>query len=308
MVDNVSTETTMSICIMVPLCNEEASLPCLHSKLNALHRELSRRYQVEYYFVDDGSTDATARLMCSLCPEGAAFQTFTHARNLGVGASFRTAFSRIKADIVCTIDADCSYAPEDLERLIEVIRRGEADVVVASPYHPDGNVEGVQHWRLLLSLQCSRLYRIATPLKLHTYTSVFRAYRGSVVREVQFPSNGFASAVEILLSAASLGYRITEIPMILRRRAFGQSKMRILQTVKTHLHLLRRCAWARLRGQYPDFAVSHPSTAVGWVGSASFDPSEKVASSLSSRMELSADFQSVHDKPFFGSNYESDKR
>ncbi|MHB1020768.1 MAG: glycosyltransferase [Acidobacteriaceae bacterium] len=296
MSEYIATKTPRRVCIMVPLCNEEATLPDLRVKLRILHRELSQQYEVEYYFVDDGSTDATARSISSLCPEGAEFDAFTHTQNLGIGASFRTAFSRIKADIVCTIDADCSYAPEDLKQLIDVIDRGDADVAVASPYHPQGSVEGVQRWRLLLSLQCSRLYRILTPLKLHTYTSIFRAYRGSVVREVQFPSDGFVSAVEILLSAASLGYRVTEVPLVLRRRAFGQSKMRILRTIGTHLHLLTGCVLARLQGKYSDFVAGIPFTAAAQKKSTSSDHVLDLDASSPSSNVVSAEFETTHNE------------
>ena len=80
-----------------------------------------------------------------------------------------------------------------------------------------------------------------------------RAYRGSILRSVQFPSNGFVSTVEILLSAAGQGYRIAEVPATLRRRTTGVSKMRMVRTVRAHLSLLGRCAKARLSSQrYPE--------------------------------------------------------
>ncbi len=241
------------VCILVPVCNEEESLNGLKAKLEELHRSLESRYELEYCIVDDGSTDATPFLIGSAAPDRAKCTVLSHLQNLGVGAAFRTGFAHVHADIVCTIDADCSYAPAEMSGLLEVIARGEADVVVASPYHPNGAVQGVQRWRLLLSLNCSLLYRAATPLKLHTYTSIFRAYKGSVARKVIFPSNGFVSAVEILLSAASQGFRVAEVPSTLTRRVAGCSKMRLLRTVRTHLQLLSRCCVAKMRGGYPRF-------------------------------------------------------
>lgn len=245
-----------TVCILVPVCNEEESLHSLKQKLEELHRSLERQYQVEYCIVDDGSTDATPFLIGSAAPEGAKCTVVSHLTNRGVGAAFRTGFAHAQADIVCTIDADCSYAPAEMSKLLDVIADGEADVVVASPYHPSGAVEGVQRWRLLLSLNCSLLYRAATPLKLHTYTSIFRAYRGSVLRDINFPSDGFVSAVEILLSAASHGYRVSEVPATLTRRTAGASKMRLLRTIKTHLQLLSRCWAARISGGYPQLPAA----------------------------------------------------
>ena len=76
---------------------------------------------------------------------------------------------------------------------------------MASPYHPDGTVEGVPRWRLVLSRSCSALYGLIAPVRLYTYTSVFRAYRREVIDTVSFQEDGFVSASEILIRAAEVG-------------------------------------------------------------------------------------------------------
>jgi dolichol-phosphate mannosyltransferase len=250
----------LRVCILIAVCNEEASLPELAVKLRKLHATLQPAYRVEYCFVDDGSTDRTATLVLSTVPTGARVSVLSHGTNRGIGAAFRTGVLHTDADIICTIDADCSYPPTDLDRMITEIAAGQTDIVVASPYHPEGSVLNVQRWRLFLSLQCSLLYRIFTPLKLHTYTSMFRAYRGAVARSVRFPSDGFVSTVEIVLDAASRGARISEAPLVLSRRAKGRSKMRLGQTIRAHLRLIALCCLAKLRGGYPTFERSTLST------------------------------------------------
>lgn len=239
-----------SVDIVVPLCNERDSMQQLGQRLEALHARLSTRYRPNYLFVDDGSTDGTGGLLVEVVPSGASFEVHTHAINRGVGAAFRTAFQYVKSDFVCTIDADCSYGPENLLQMIYELECGDTDVVVASPYHPAGRVEGVQRWRIALSASCSHLYRMVTPLKLYTYTSIFRAYRGDAVRGLDVKNNGFVAAVEILLSVNRLGYRITELPLTLSRRSTGCSKMRIGKTVAAHLGLLNKCLLSQ-NGRYP---------------------------------------------------------
>lgn len=245
----------LSVCVLIPLCNEEDSLPMLCARLHELKQSLEKRFQIHFVFVDDGSTDGTSRLLQSAIPEGTSYEMHVHPVNRGVGAAFRTGFSHAAADVVCTIDADCSYGPEHLLRMIEEVASDRTDVIVASPYHPQGGVEGVQRWRLLLSAQCSRLYRIVSPLKLHTYTSIFRAYRGSFVQKAQFRSDDFVSAVELLLSARYLGYRVSEMPLILHRRATGVSKMRIAGTIRSHLRLIIDCLLTR-NGGHPSFCTN----------------------------------------------------
>jgi dolichol-phosphate mannosyltransferase len=183
--------------------------------------------------------------------------------------------------IICTIDADCSYRPEDLVTLIEMVVGGAADVAVASPYHPQGAVIGVPRWRLVLSQQCSRLYRLVSPLKLYTYTSIFRAYRGAAAKDITFESDGFVSAVEMLLCAHRKGYTVREAPMVLFARQSGYSKLRIVRTILAHLALLRGAAlsdWTGSFAQTPqaerDNLAAPPQPAL----SASFAPAEEKAS------------------------------
>jgi dolichol-phosphate mannosyltransferase len=248
----------VSIAIIVPVCNEEESVPVLRRRLQALQSTLGRHYRMHYIFVDDGSTDGTVQLLPGAVPKGVTYEICEHGTNKGVGAAFRTGFRQVTADIVCTIDADCSYGPENLVKMIQQVESNATDIVVASPYHPLGAVMGVQAWRLLLSSQCSRLYRIVSPLKLYTYTSIFRVYRGSAVRDVEFSSDSFVSVVEILLSASRLGYRISEAPLTLHRRVAGVSKMKVANTIREHLLLMAGCVRTRsvARRKAPPVSVS----------------------------------------------------
>src|SRR5205809_175854 len=87
-----------------------------------------------------------------------------------------------------------SHAP------VELLRPG-IDIVTASPYHPDGGVDGVAAYRLVLSRGSSLIYRLLVGSDLHTYTALFRAYRRDVVRSVEFRADGFLAVAEILVNA-----------------------------------------------------------------------------------------------------------
>ncbi len=229
-----------SVSIVIPMCNEEESIEILREKLALLQHRLDPLFEVEYCLVDDGSTDATWELMASTIPANARFVRQKHTVNRGVGAAIRTGVSASSGSIVCTIDADCSYPPEDLYSLINQIAAGKADIAIASPYHPAGSVLGVSRWRIVLSRQCSRLYQWLSPLKLYTYTSIFRAYRGDAARQLTFASDGFVSAAEMLFNAHARGFRVCEVPLTLRARQLGYSKIRILRTISAHLALMAK--------------------------------------------------------------------
>ena len=230
--------TRKSVSIVVPMCNEEESIEILREKLALLHNRLEPDFEVEYCLVDDGSTDSTWDLMGSAAPVNASYVRRKHIVNRGVGAAIRTGLAASSGSIVCTIDADCSYPPEDLYSLIQRIVAGEADIAVASPYHPAAGVVGVKRWRIVLSRQCSRLYQWLSPLKLYTYTSIFRAYTGEAARQLTFSSDGFVSAAEMLFNAHRRGFRVCEVPLLLRARQRGYSKIRILRTISAHLALM----------------------------------------------------------------------
>lgn len=237
--------TRQSVSIVVPMCNEEESIEILREKLALLQERLEPDFDVEYCLVDDGSTDSTWELMGSAVPDNASFVRRRHIVNRGVGAAIRTGMAASSGSVVCTIDADCSYPPEDLYSLIQRIISGDADIAVASPYHPFGGVIGVKRWRIVLSRQCSRLYQWLSPLKLYTYTSIFRAYTGTAAKQLTFASDGFVSAAEILFNAHGRGFRVCEEPLVLRARQRGYSKIRILRTISSHLALMAQLMRSR---------------------------------------------------------------
>jgi hypothetical protein len=73
-----------------------------------------------------------------------------------------------------------------------------------------------------------------------------RAYRRQVIETVAFESDGFSATTELLLRAAHQGYKVAEVPMVLKSRAIGVSKMKVMYTIRTHLGLMTKALWWRL--------------------------------------------------------------
>jgi dolichol-phosphate mannosyltransferase len=235
---------------VIPIFNEEDGVLLLRQKLLHLKELLAPDFDLEFVFVDDGSRDSTAeRLYQYFSGAGVHFHIVEHSVNRGVGAAFRSGFECATGTVVCTIDADCSYSPEGLKSLLDAIHMTGADIATASPYHPQGGVDGVPLWRLMLSRSCSLLYRCFSPLKLYTYTSIFRAYKAEVVHSVSFKADGFVSAPEILIAAGRLGYKVTEVPMVLRARSIGRSKMKVLRTIRSHVRMLAQLVSPQRNGK-----------------------------------------------------------
>jgi dolichol-phosphate mannosyltransferase len=228
-----------AVAIIVPCWNEEAVLPAL---LERLDRLLGENPTWEVLFVDDGSTDRTFGLLEEASRRQARMRVQRHPRNMGLGAALRTGFAAVSAPVICTLDADCTYPPERLTDLVAALERG-ADLATGSPWHPDNPQCEGRPWRIFLSRLVSRRYRQIARVEVHTFTCLFRAYRAKVLRQVSFKQNGFAAVAEILVRAALMGFRIAEVPMPLRPRACGVSKMNVGGSILAHLRLLAATAW-----------------------------------------------------------------
>ncbi len=236
-----------SVSLVVPCYNEAGGLATLREGLGALSAELAKTMRVQVVLVDDGSVDATYAELEShfTSMPNARVEIVRHDVNLGLTRALRTAAGVATGDVVCTMDSDCTYAPAEVIGLLELMSRTGADIVTGSPYHPKGGVENVEGWRLALSRGASRMYGLVLPQKLYCYTSMFRAYRREWYRSEWLTAHNFVGVTEILARAILAGARVEEYPVVLRRRQFGQSKMKVGRAMRDHLKMMGRLAVRR---------------------------------------------------------------
>ena len=229
------------------MCNEADGLPQLAARLDTLRVAALPKYEIETVLVDDGSKDDTRILAEALFANTPRVVILAHQTNMGLGAAIRTGWSEATGEIICTLDADCTYDPAEILNLLDALEGG-VDIATGSPYHPLGHVVNAVAWRLFLSRGASQLYRWVSRKKLYTFTSLMRAYRRPVIESVQFSENGFVSVAEILLRAIRAGFTVVEVPMALHTRVAGTSKMKIARTVRGHLRLMARSYFWRKPG------------------------------------------------------------
>ncbi|MBI1313396.1 DUF3473 domain-containing protein [bacterium] len=228
------------VSIVIPCYNEESTLPYLARTLERLEFELQGvGCEPQFVFVDDRSSDATWDTMQAVFGARSNVRLVRHEQNAGVSAAIRTGIANADHEIVCSMDCDCSYDPLELTRMIPLLTDG-VDLVTASPYHPQGHVKNVPGWRLLLSRGLSTLYRLVLPQKLHTWTSCFRVYRKSAVKDLLLRENGFLGTAELVGRLSQAGGQIVEYPATLEVRIFGESKMKTCRTIVGHLWLIMR--------------------------------------------------------------------
>ncbi len=235
--------TTVSI--IIPCHNEADGLPALRARLGETLPRVAAAggWDYEVLLFDNGSTDATLEGMRSLFADG-RYRVHHSPVNRGIGGALRDGLPLTRGDVLVTMDSDCTYDPAELGPLVAPLLRGW-DIATGSPYHPRGRVLNVPGWRLLLSRGLSVLYWLVAPVKLWTYTSMFRAYRREALRSITWTSDGFLSTSEILMEGAASGLTIYELPTTLATRRFGASKIRLLQVMRDHLRYLLRLATDR---------------------------------------------------------------
>lgn len=237
----------MKLSLVIPAYNEAEGVSQTAGKLRPVLDELRKNNDVELVFVNDGSKDDTEALLKQEFSSDPGVKVVSHDRNRGLGAAIRTGFSNVSGDVIVTTDFDGTYSFETIPQLLALLVDG-VDIVTASPYHPQGHVDGVPAYRLVFSYGASLLYRSLVKWNIYCWTALFRAYRAQVIKTTPFTSNDFLAGTELLVNALRAGYKVVEYPTTLRVRTFGQSSLKVARVTKTHLQFQGAILRARLAG------------------------------------------------------------
>lgn len=214
--------------VVVPIYNEEDSIPTLYQDLTAALEQLDLAY--ELLLIDDGSRDRSFNLLRELAAGDPRVRVLRFRRNFGQTAAFSAGFDRARGDVVITIDADLQNDPHDIPRLLAKIEEGYDVVSGWRERRQDPFIS-----RRLPSLLANRLISWATGVHLRDYGCSLKAYRAEVVKGIQLYGelHRFIPAI-----ASWQGVAVTEISVHHQPRRFGNSKYGIGRTVRVILDLL----------------------------------------------------------------------
>lgn len=229
------TDGRTPVSIVVPCYQEERSIAFLANSMPEVTAALGG-YDVNWIFVDDGSTDGTWQQLTQHFAGRSDVVLMRHPSNHGIAAAIRSGILRARTEIVCSIDADCSYDPVGLARMIPLLGPG-VDMVTASPYHTDGSVRNVPGWRLGLSRGLSRIYRVVLGRNIATWTSCYRVYRRKSVVALRVDRGDFLGIAELAGRLVLAGGRMVEQPEVLSVRVLGRSKLKVVRTIAGHIGL-----------------------------------------------------------------------
>jgi dolichol-phosphate mannosyltransferase len=182
--------------------------------------------------VDDNSEDGTAQVVRDAMADAPdRIDLIERSGKLGLGTAYLRGFRYALArdfTYVCEMDADLSHDPDDLPRLIETVRSGNADLAIGSRY-----VGGVRviDWplpRLVLSYAAGIYTRTITRMPIRDVTAGFKCFHRKVLEALPLDrvnSDGYAFQVEMHYRTWRAGFTVKEIPVIFTERTEGQSKM-----------------------------------------------------------------------------------
>lgn len=212
--------------VVIPTYNESHNIGKLIDILMGLEES------VHVLVIDDGSPDGTADIIKKLIKtfKGRVFLIEREGK-LGLGTAYVEGFRYALKNnylYICEMDADFSHNPEDIPRLIEAVKLGDADIAVGSRY---SNGISIVNWplsRLILSYGANLYARWITGLPIKDTTAGFKCIHRDVLKAIdlnKIRSNGYAFQIEIHFRAWKAGFKLREISIIFREREEGVSKM-----------------------------------------------------------------------------------
>jgi len=221
-------EDLLDLSVVVPIYNEEESLPHLVSELHGALSRTGLRY--ELVMVDDGSADRSFSILEDMARSDSALHVVRFRRNFGQTAAMQAGLDVSRGAKVVTIDADLQNDPNDIPAMLARLDEGYDMVAGWRRNRQDAFVN-----RKLPSMIANRIISLATKVKLHDYGCTLKAMTRDVAKELRLygEMHRFIPAV-----ASWMGVRIIEVPVNHRARQFGTSKYGIGRTLRVILDLM----------------------------------------------------------------------
>ncbi len=168
----------MNISIVIPLLNEEESLNELYDWIAKVMQ--SNRYSYEILFIDDGSTDASWKVIEQLSEKDKNVRGIRFQRNFGKSQALNAAFKEVEGDVIITMDADLQDSPDEIPELYNLITNDGFDLISGwKKKRYDSKIR-----KNIPSKLFNAAARKTSGLKLHDFNCGLKAYKKAVVKNV----------------------------------------------------------------------------------------------------------------------------
>jgi glycosyltransferase involved in cell wall biosynthesis len=219
----------VDISVVIPLLNEEESLPELHAWIARVME--AGQFTYEIWFIDDGSRDASWSVIEGLSAQNDSVNGIRFKRNYGKSAALNVGFEAVNGDVVITMDADLQDSPDEIPELYHMIMKEGFDLVSGwkkKRYDP------------MSKTLPTKLYNWATRqmsgIHLHDFNCGLKAYKYDVVKSIEVYGEMHRY---IPVIAKWAGYnRIGEKVVKHQERKYGTTKFGLMRFINGPLDLL----------------------------------------------------------------------
>jgi len=205
--------TKLKLSVVIPAFNEKKKIRNTFLRLNRFFSQ--REYDMEYVFVEDGSSDGTLDILTELENANPGIKVLANKVNMGKGLSIKRGMLEAKGDYMLFMDADMATPLQafcDFEKYLS-----DYDIIMGSRWLEESNIKIPQPWyrRLMGHI----FYIIVKGLFLKNITDTncgFKCYKRKVARDIFSKQllRGWGFDVELLYIAQKMSYRIKEVPVV----------------------------------------------------------------------------------------------
>ena len=219
----------MDVSVVIPLLNEEESLPELLEWIRRVMEEKHLSWEV--ILVDDGSSDGSWKVIEELSKRLPQVNAIRFMRNYGKSAALNKGFAMAAGDVVITMDADLQDSPDEIPALYHMIKDEGYDLVSGwkkKRYDPIG--------KTIPSKFFNRVTRCMSGIKLHDFNCGLKAYRLDLVKsiEVYGEMHRYIPVIAKWAGFMNIGEKVVQH----RERKYGKTKFGLERFIKGFLDLL----------------------------------------------------------------------
>jgi glycosyltransferase involved in cell wall biosynthesis len=220
----------MNLSIVIPLLNEQESLPELHNWIVKVMQ--SHNYSYEILFIDDGSTDASWQTISQLSNENPNVKGIRFLRNYGKSQALHAGFAKANGDVVITMDADLQDSPDEIPELYRLITEDNYDLISGWKKKRYDSVVA----KNIPSKLFNWAARKTSGVHLNDFNCGLKAYKNIVIKNIEV-SGEMHRYIPVL--AKNAGYRkIGEKIVIHQARKYGNSKFGMSRFINGFLDLI----------------------------------------------------------------------
>lgn len=220
----------MNLSIVIPLLNEQESLPELHNWIVKVMQ--AHNYSYEILFIDDGSTDASWEVISNLSKENQNVKGIRFLRNYGKSQALHAGFAKAQGDVVITMDADLQDSPDEIPELFRLISEDNYDLISGWKKKRYDSVVA----KNIPSKLFNWAARKTSGVKLNDFNCGLKAYKNNVIKNIEV-SGEMHRYIPVLAKNAGFG-KIGEKVVIHQARKYGSSKFGMSRFINGFLDLI----------------------------------------------------------------------